>query len=75
MKQRIEQILVAFLYWKATHPDQWQQIGLILKPVAFALLAVVAMYLLFTIVPHAVCQVLVMAFVVCGLVWALKWDD
>jgi hypothetical protein len=75
MKQRIEELMVAFLYWKATHPGQWTHIGLIAKPVALAVLAVVAMYLLFTIVPHAVCQVLVMAVVVCGLVWALSWQD
>jgi hypothetical protein len=75
MKQRIEQLMVAFLYWKATHPDQWTRIGLIAKPTALAVLAVVAMYLLFTFVPHALCQMAVMAIVVGGLVWCLHWDD
>jgi hypothetical protein len=75
MKQRIEQLMVAFLYWKATHPDQWTQFGLIVKPVALAFLAVVSMYLLFTYVPHALCQIAVMAIVVSGLVWCLGWED
>jgi hypothetical protein len=75
MKQKIEQLMVAFLYWKATHPDQWTQLGLIVKPVSLAVLAVVSMYLLFTIVPHALCQMAVMAIVVSGLVWCLGWED
>jgi hypothetical protein len=75
MKQKIEQLMVAFLYWKAANPDQWTQLGLIAKPVSLALLAVVSMYLLFTFVPHALCQMAVMAIVVSGLVWCLGWDD
>jgi hypothetical protein len=75
MKQKIEQLMVAFLYWKATHQDQWKHIGLIAKPVALAVLAVMSMYLLFTYVPHALCQIAVMAIVVGGLVWCLGWED
>jgi hypothetical protein len=75
MKQKIEQLMVAFLYWKAANPDQWTHLGLIAKPVALAVLAVVSMYLLFTYVPHALCQVAVMAIVVSGLVWCLGWED
>jgi hypothetical protein len=75
MKQKIEQLMLAFLYWKAANPDQWTQLGLIAKPAALAVLAVVSMYILFTLVPHALCQMAVMAVVVCGLVWCLGWDD
>ena len=75
MKQRIEQLMVAFLYWKATHPDDWQQIKLFAAPIGLALLAVVSLCLLFIYVPHAVFQMAIMAVIVTGLVWCLKWDD
>ena len=72
---KIEQLAVAFLYWKTTHPDDWQQIKLFAAPFGLALLAVVSLCVLFIYVPHAVFQMAIMAIIVTGLVWCLKWDD
>jgi len=73
--QKIERLAVAFLYWKATHPDDWQQIKLFAQPIGLTLLAVVSLCLLFIYVPHAVFQMAIMAIIVTGLVWCMKWDD
>jgi hypothetical protein len=73
--QKIEQLAVAFLYWKATYPEQWQQIKLFAQPIGLAFLAVVSLCLLITYVPHAVFQIAIMGVIVAGLVWCLKWDD
>ena len=73
--QKIERLAVAFLRWKDYAPEQWQQIKLFAQPIGLALLAVVSLYLLLTFVPHAAAQMAIMAIIVTGLVWCLKWDD
>ena len=73
--QKIERLAVAFLRWKDYAPEEWQQIKLFAAPIGLAFLAVVSLCVLFIYVPHAVFQMAIMAVIVAGLVWCMKWDD
>ena len=71
----IEKIIVAFLYWRATHPDKWQRLWLYVTPIVLFVLVTTGVALSFIFMPEAAMRLAVLAIVVTGLVWALKWED
>jgi hypothetical protein len=75
MRDRLEKLAVLFLYWRGCFPEHWGMVCEVFKMIGLSVLSVVSMWLLFTLCPDAVVQIIIMAAVVSGLVWCLRWDD